>query len=81
MGKDYDLDENNGDKELALVTKTLKKFQKKNNIQSGTSSKDPDSSKDSKTYKDPANVTCFNCGEKGHFANKCLKSRKEDTTI
>ncbi len=26
-----------------------------------------------KTYQPPSEVTCFKCGEKGHYANRCNK--------
>ena len=34
---------------------------------------------ETKTRRDRKDITCFNCGEKGHYRNECPKTKKGET--
>ena len=73
--KEADSDEDEGDMELALITKTIKKFRKKHAPKEGSfGNYKGNSSKDSlSNSKNIEDVECFNLHERGHCSNWCLK--------
>ena len=69
-------EDDEGDGELALIKKSIKKFWKKpasKEASSGNSRRN--------SLKDPQNledVECFNCHKKGHYSIKCLEKEEPE---